>query len=653
MEIKTFKDFLNESSVSSATEKGASEYKDVPMNDEHDELMNVQTRLNDLHDNIPEPDFEPVYKNAYMQKLVGVLIKYINAALKKDFVQWYNFIFLNGEKAALIYSPSGNGAFTIVHRTGNGNEVSYFDKFDLDGKNQVARYVISSKKYGLSDMIKDIIFFLKNKDNGDVNEARTSSTGLPGESQYQQVIKSPKKMSFVKDKLTKDAASEIIRLARAGVTISAIATEIMNTCGTNPNFKCFEPYEDNIGFIGHIVGFVLHEQSDILDKLEENVDVEIDTEGTSTDWGKEFDDYMKLEEKEMTELERLIKKRTKDMCRYVKSHGRDVPPGFTSRGMYIIGRAGTGKSHAIEETLKEQGMEKDIDYFDWSNGTTKAINLYDNFYKFNGKLLLMDDAAAVVNGEARIAMWKKALGSDGWITCPLGSSTDDSEKYYNVEKRMTRRERYFREIGNPSKIKTAKELKKLRATITSKDPEDRERELNKKLAMMDDNAQPMIPNKFKFDGCVIIVANMNDAELKKNVTRGGAGEEDFTAIADRFGGIITYAPSSYYLWIKIKEKIVKEMEDSSIPDDACMIPRKYAQDFIDEVESLFNKQEGGDYKYDVMTWRIAQKCGGFLRDPEYIEGDLWKRQLDQAMMNNKYKSQFNRNSRVPLRGMHF
>ena len=45
----------------------------------------------------------------------------------------------------------------------------------------------------------------------------------------------------------------------------------MNTCESNPNFKCFEPYQDNIGFIGHIVGFVLHEQSDILDKLEENV----------------------------------------------------------------------------------------------------------------------------------------------------------------------------------------------------------------------------------------------------------------------------------------------------------------------------------------------------------------------------------------------
>ena len=95
------------------------------------------------------------------------------------------------------------------------------------------------------------------------------------------------------------------------------------------------------------------------------------------------------------------------------------------------------------------------------------------------------------------------------------------------------------------------------------------------------------------------------------------------------------------------------MKDSSIPDGACMVPRKYAQDFIDAVETLFNKKEGGDYKYDVMTWRIAKTCGKLLRSPDYLEGNLWKRQLEQAMMNNRYKSQFNRNSKVPREGMHF
>ena len=111
-----------------------------------------------------------------------------------------------------------------------------------------------------------------------INEARTSSTGFIGEPQYQSVVKSPIKMEFVKEKLTKDAASEIIRLARTGATISAIATEIMNTCGSNPNFKCFEG--EHLGFINHIVGYVIHEQSDILDTLEENAVVETYTKGT-------------------------------------------------------------------------------------------------------------------------------------------------------------------------------------------------------------------------------------------------------------------------------------------------------------------------------------------------------------------------------------
>jgi hypothetical protein len=65
-----------------------------------------------------------------------------------------------------------------------------------------------------------------------------------------------------------------------------------------------------------------------------------------------------------------------------------------ARSLLIAGRAGTGKTFTVENTLNNQGMVEDIDYF-VMKGSTSVLEVFKKLYQFNGKILVFDDADTI------------------------------------------------------------------------------------------------------------------------------------------------------------------------------------------------------------------------------------------------------------------
>ena len=133
---------------------------------------------------------------------------------------------------------------------------------------------------------------------------------------------------------------------------------------------------------------------------------------------------------------------------------------------------------------------------------------------------------------------------------------------------------------------------------------------------------PLMPNSFVFDGVVIVIGNDPREAIRKLV-----GDQQWSAIVDRFQDY-DLVPMSESVWETIKKKIMDEYNDTSIPDDMCIIPRSMVEEFVNEVDNLIVQKQ-----YKVMTWRLIRAYGIKLRGKYGLED--WKNDLKNDMNTNK------------------
>ena len=332
--------------------------------------------------------------------------------------------------------------------------------------------------------------------------------------------------------------------------------------------------------------------------------------------------YKKRIEQDTTEYESSLDRiyeMAVAMCRYVKQNGDlddDDLSALPKRAMIITGKGGIGKSNSIKKALEDEGMVEDRDYYNMTSGSTAVQALFKKLYDYNGKLLIFDDSGELFNSTYKLNMWKHALDPDvenadiELSRAAVGDKSGDSRMYVPAGK--TRQERYFLEVGHSSLEEKGKFQKKRFSELERKYREEtgdhstltptQRNEFNEIIALewnkMEEEKEPLMPNKFKYKGVVVIISNDTRDAFKKEVGVGNWG-----AIVDRMRSFDLH-PMAESIWAVIKKKMLKEKDtpESTLPNKMCMIPRDIVDEFIEEVETLLEMPQ-----YREMTWRIVAK----------------------------------------------
>jgi hypothetical protein len=329
------------------------------------------------------------------------------------------------------------------------------------------------------------------------------------------------------------------------------------------------------------------------------------------------------------------------MCKYVKNHG-ELDQNYRSvfsRGLLITGNGGAAKSRTIKDILTENKMVENSDYFRPGTGSTAAGELYRILYQYNGKLIIFDDSADIFDGKYNLPLWKLALDTDEDNNTITSNRPNDTEFYDPINKRsrvnLTRQEKYYLEVGKSSTEEKTKFKKKRTIELESKydffkmDPnevatvkENIGKLIDKEWNDHEEQKEPKIPSSFKYTGLVVIISNASREDLKKSM-----GERHWGAIKDRMKNV-ELSPMPEALWENIKETILEQTNNPELEDEQRLIPIRFVDAFIKEVELLLKKPQ-----YRLMSWRIvAQKMNTALQGDLGIED--WKNELRDCMNIN-------------------
>jgi len=539
---------------------------------------------------------------------------------------------IDGVVSAVIYIPQGT--FTITHDQANTIINFYAGSTFRIGSKVIADFSTTTSSNGIRQSLIDLIDYMTSLtkesfvlDDADaLNEAKSNKN-------YLAIANNPDLLLKLQSCIT-DCNGSLNAAAKKISEHPEDYDSIFNGVAKETIYKW-------LGLLSRDK-YIVSLKSGFADSIKQDQSTDIepvdDTDAIEKAFEEERQKYIYSNE--------FIRRSVGRMCEYVKSKGRVIPPGFT-RGLYIIGKAGSGKSYSTELTLDEHKMVRGKDYILWKNASSQVSDLYDKFYEYNGKLIILDDAAGVVSGESRVAFWKEALQTRGGRPrLPQGTVSNDNVKYYSITSAKNRKERYYLEMGNAEAIaRKSDTYKTLRAKSESRSSSEEEREQAKSkmealIAKAKENAHPRIPDEFDFTGCVIVIGNCTEAELQKKVLQSGGGAEDWKAISQRFGGIIVVAPPARVLWSQIRQNILSKA-NSSTPDCLLDIPRDKSQWFVELVDSYMNGEKGA--QYNDMSWRMPSSVGPLLREMD--KNQDWLVRLESILKDAKdVSTDFNRSN---------
>lgn len=361
------------------------------------------------------------------------------------------------------------------------------------------------------------------------------------------------------------------------------------------------PTEDNIGNNAGYNNDI--ETTDInIPGLDGDVQsVELDPLDDKSQTSKNDEEY----EENIEELENYIKSAYDVIIQHKKNRT------FTTRCCLVTGTSGSSKSFTTTKTLKDCGLKEGVDYFITKLSDTTPKGLYNMMYTYNGKIVVIDDAANIFSGNNRVAFWKSIADTN---PTPLEAPFTDSTKekagnYYTQTPNMNRRDRFYKEAG----------LEYRRSDLSmDKTP---------KLVRV----PKAIPNKFVFTGCVIIISNQSPNDNMKTVLKNGGTMDDWYAVSQRFK-LINLAPSPSGLWVQIKKKIEDDLNNPDLTDSTRIINSQYAREVIEEVDNIMAENPG---KF-IFQWRTIIAMQKLL-DP--ANGDMlpnidkiWRKDLRHLML---------------------
>ena len=655
--IKSFKDFDEEL-------KGQKIYEAID-NDKNDTI--------DIHKNIETPNL--LSDDDYFVKISRIVLKKLNNSGFGKFCIHPTIININDVNGVYFYKYDDPSMNIVICRNTFGKQAYFFKDFSLDGTS-VANLVLTTDKIGFSKIIDELLSHISsnsieeginyeyvkiNEDyaytDSDVTNAAKFSVSVR-QSIVDYIIKPKKRPSYnafykeiIEDYENGDpTAAEIIRefttvfakkYTRTGIIKNVLQMFYDAVTGNTSQYSDINILLKGLNIDPNNQNNQTLPDPDDID-FEENIEAAITTYQRDPRIQKEIDKNIRKYKEDIDDI--IVY--TRSICRYVKKHGKltNDERSVFKRGLIVTGSGGVGKTKHIEDVLEEEGMVKNVDYFELGSGNTSAQNLFKMLYDFNGKLVILDDSADMFEGKYNLPLWKLALDPDprkNFIT--YNRSIVSSDKFYDPYKKdktgklPTRQQRYFLEVGKSSieeKTKFKDKMKKeLWARYSNKDlqgmdPDDLQNltlEIDSRVddawLQYEEDKEPLIPITFKYNGAVIIISNSTREELVQKVTPAHWG-----AIKGRFKNV-DINPMSQAIWETIKEKILeqRDTDPAKLLDEQCIIPRQYVDEFIEEVEKLIDFP-----MYNNMTWRmITDDMHNTFQGPTGIS--RWKRELRKQM----------------------
>lgn len=607
---------------------------------------------------------KPVYDDPYLLKIANIVGKKLKNI--GDFGVGYYVVYLNNVPGVRFFEKEGNKSIVCCRDT-NGKSISIFNDFEA-GKENVAVVTYSTKKLGFKDMVDQMIYDLQNKE-----PIEEGFAGRIGAGYTEKNVKNFERLSdddrqyvygFIRDYGIKNAVDQYFLLIQDK---DPVATKILSSFIGGPlaekdgqtryMMDCANAVM-TLASGGRVPGSVQKAvDAGVFDNLVKSYSgagpAIATSAGMSYEVGEEEDEFEKRRKIREDALKEKIKVDTEEyeattkeleqvltaMCNYVKQNGvidKDDKSIMSRRGILLTGKGGIGKTHTLKKVLKEKNMVLNRDYVWAGSGCSTADSVYQLMYEYNGKMLVFDDSPNLFDGDYRVSMWKNALQTE-IEDCLIGFPGKESKlKVYNVRRlKGDRQKRYFTEIGRKSADdKTEfykKEMKKyslyfspsVPGGVASKEDVDKEM-IDVYMQKIDDawkdeeeNTQPAMPNEFIFKGIVIIISNS-----EREVFMNDIGKGNWDAISSRFDNY-DLAPLAESIWTVMKNQIMAEYEDKSIPDDMCAIPRDMVEEFIEEMEKLLGEGLQG------ITWRTLPLMHDTLNGKPGRE--IWKRVLRREL----------------------
>jgi hypothetical protein len=640
--IKSFKDFDDEL-------KGQKIYEAEVIDDVRDENEDVFTE-----EDVVVP--EMISDNKFLLKISRIVLKRLEASGLGEFGVNPTIITIDDVPGVYFYNYDEPSMNIVICRNANGKHAYIFKEFNI-GENNVADLVLSTTKLGFSDIIDQLISYL----TPNAIEEGLICEWVEGSFNYSE--KDVEKVA----NMPVDVRQTIVNLLKDD-SANGVSKKIFNNNTVEPNATIYAAIE---GIYGRVNQSNVKKVIDIFDRaLNKKTDHDevfnvlndckfggktaiSSASGVSAmidDDMEEFNEaYKKRIEQDTKEYESSLDRiyeMAVAMCRYVKQNGDlddDDLSALPKRAMIITGKGGIGKSESIRRALEDEGMIEDRDYYNMTSGSTAVQALFKKLYDYNGKLLIFDDSGELFNSTYKMNMWKHALDPDvenadiELSRAATGDKSGDSRMYVPAGK--TRQERYFLEVGHSSLEEKGKYQKKRFSELERKYREEtgdhssltasQRNEFNEIIAMewnkMEEEKEPLMPNKFKYKGVVVIISNDTRDSFKKEVGVGNWG-----AIVDRMRSFDLH-PMAESIWAVIKKILIKQRDaaEETLPSKMCMIPRDIVDEFIEEVERLLEMPQ-----YREMTFRIVAK--DMHRVLNGSKGRLhWKEDLAGLMDINK------------------
>ena len=583
-------------------------------------------------DNFREEDVvvpEMISDNKFLLKISKIVLKRLEKSGLGEFGVYPTIINIDGVPGVYFYNYDNPSMNIVICRNTNGKHAYLFKNFEI-GSNNVADLVLSTTKLGFSDIIDQLISNL----TPNAIEEGLICEWVEGSFNYSE--KDVEKVS----NMPVDIRQTIINLLKDD-SANGVSKKIFNNNTVEPFATLYSAIESVYGRINQSN---VKKVVDIFDRAlnkktdhEEVFDVLNDCKFGGRTAISSASGISAMVEDDMEEFNEAYKKRveqdTKEyessmdriyemavaMCRYVKQNGDlddDDLSALPKRAMIITGKGGIGKSESIRRALNDEGMVEDRDYYNMTSGSTAVQALFKKLYDYNGKLLIFDDSGELFNSTYKLNMWKHALDPDvenadiELSRAATGDKSGDSRMYVPAGK--TRQERYFLEVGHSSMEEKSKFYKKRFSELEKKYREEtgdhssltttQRNEFNEIISLEwnkhEEEKEPLMPNKFKYKGVVVIISNDTRDAFKKEV-----GVGNWNAIVDRMRSFDLH-PMAESIWAVIKKILLKERDiaEETLPSKMCMIPRDMVDEFIEEVEKLLEMPQ-----YREMTFRIVAK----------------------------------------------
>lgn len=612
--IKSFKDFDNEL-------KSQKIYEAEVIDDVREENEDVFTE-----EDVTVP--EMISDNKFLLKISKIVLKKLDAAGFGEFGVHPTIVTIDDVPGVYFYNYDNPEMNIVICRNVNGKHVYLFKEFVMGGKN-TADLVLSTTKLGFSDIIAQMIsYFTPNAiEEGLICEWVEGSFNY-SEKDVEKVANLPIDIrQMIVNLLKDDSANGVSKKIFNNNTVEPFATLYGTIEGIYGRVN-----QSNVKKVVDIFDRALNKKTDheevfnVLNDIKFSGKTAISSaSGISAmvdDEMEEFSEaYKKRVEQDTAEYESSmdrIYEMAVAMCRYVKQNGDlddDDLSALPKRAMIITGKGGIGKSESIRRALNDEGMVEDRDYYNMTSGSTAVQALFKKLYDYNGKLLIFDDSGELFNSTYKLNMWKHALDPDvenADIELSRAAVGDKTGGNMYVPAGKSRQERYFLEVGHSSTEEKTKFYKKRfdemekdyrdktgdRSALTTSQRNEFYENIDLEWNKHEEEKEPLMPNKFKYKGVVVIISNDTRDAFKKEV-----GVGNWNAIVDRMRSFDLH-PMAESIWAVIKKILLKQrdMSEEVLPDKMCMIPRDIVDEFIEEVERLLEMPQ-----YREMTFRIVAK----------------------------------------------